>query len=245
MRFENRQTGGKETNLRELLNLNMKTSVRSKTTRSYHHSLEACQFIFSEQVLQRKCVSSFQRGRRLWDSARQSPSKALCCVTLAITVTSLMQICRTRIYLNFLIVLRPSSDFIRIFICAGVGIGLISLCIYLHRCLKWHLELPVRLLPCSDHYRFSDICLSKISQFHLQSLHVHNHLAVSLINLNMLCDAQRSLTFNNCTLCSHCIYVFCIYLRTNSDLCHLQHKLLGFYSRDEKCLQRGAAWVFK
>jgi len=24
-----------------------------------------------------------------------------------------------------------------------------------------------------------------------------------------------------------------IYLRTNSDLCHLQHKLIGFYNRDE------------
>ena len=33
---------------------------------------------------------------------------------------------------------------------------------------------------------------------------------------------------NNCTLCPHCIYVFCVYLRTNSDLCHLQHKLIGF-----------------
>ena len=40
-------------------------------------------------------------------------------------------------------------------------------------------------------------------------------------------------------LCPHCIYVFCIYLRTNSDLCHLQHKLIGFYNRDEKCLLRG------
>jgi hypothetical protein len=39
--------------------------------------------------------------------------------------------------------------------------------------------------------------------------------------------------------------VFCIYLRTNSDLCHLLHKLIGFYNRDEKCLQRGTAWVFK
>ena len=37
----------------------------------------------------------------------------------------------------------------------------------------------------------------------------------------------------HCTLCPHCIYVFCIYLRTNSDLCHLQHKLTGFYNRDE------------
>ena len=43
----------------------------------------------------------------------------------------------------------------------------------------------------------------------------------------------------------HCIDVFCIYLRTNSDLRHLQHKLIGFYNRDEKCLQRGTDWVFK
>jgi len=25
----------------------------------------------------------------------------------------------------------------------------------------------------------------------------------------------------------------------------LQHKLIGFYKRDEKCLQRGTDWVFK
>jgi hypothetical protein len=42
-----------------------------------------------------------------------------------------------------------------------------------------------------------------------------------------------------------CIYVSCIYLRTNSDLCHLQHKLIGFYNRDEKSSQRGTDWVFK
>ena len=30
-----------------------------------------------------------------------------------------------------------------------------------------------------------------------------------------------------------------IYLRTNSDLCHLQHKLIGFYNRDENSLLRG------
>ena len=28
-------------------------------------------------------------------------------------------------------------------------------------------------------------------------------------------------------------------------MCHLQHKLIGFYNRDEKCLQRGTDWVFK
>ena len=42
-----------------------------------------------------------------------------------------------------------------------------------------------------------------------------------------------------------CIYVFCVYLRTNSDLCHLQHKLIGSYNQDEKCLLRGTDWVFK
>ena len=36
-----------------------------------------------------------------------------------------------------------------------------------------------------------------------------------------------------------------IYLRTNKDLCQLQHKLIGFYNRHEKCLQRGTNWVFK
>ena len=44
---------------------------------------------------------------------------------------------------------------------------------------------------------------------------------------------------------SHCIYVLYIDLRRNSDLCHLQHKLIGFYNRDKKCLQRGMDWVFK
>jgi len=28
-------------------------------------------------------------------------------------------------------------------------------------------------------------------------------------------------------------------------LCHLQHKLIGFYNRDEKCLLRGMDRVFK
>jgi len=46
-------------------------------------------------------------------------------------------------------------------------------------------------------------------------------------------------------LCPHRTYVFCIYLRTNSDLYHLQHKLIGFYNRFEKYLQRGTNWVFK
>ena len=62
---------------------------------------------------------------------------------------------------------------------------------------------------------------------------------------NLFRDAPAGLTFNNRRLCPHRVYVFCIYLRTNSDLCHLYHKLIGFYNRDEKCLLRGTNWVFK
>ena len=28
-------------------------------------------------------------------------------------------------------------------------------------------------------------------------------------------------------------------------MCHLQHKLIGFYNRNEKCLQRGTDWTFE
>jgi len=38
---------------------------------------------------------------------------------------------------------------------------------------------------------------------------------------------------------------FVFILEQNSYFCHLQHKLNGFYNRDEKCLQRGTDWVFK
>jgi hypothetical protein len=58
-------------------------------------------------------------------------------------------------------------------------------------------------------------------------------------------EAPAGLTFNSYMFCIYCIYVFCIYLGTNSDLCHLQHKLFCFYDRDEKCLQRSTDWVFK
>jgi len=72
---------------------------------------------------------------------------------------------------------------------------------------------------------------------------MHAAYFVNLLKLTFYLLHQHVLTFNNCTLCPHCIYVFCIYLRTNSDLCHLQHKLTGFYNRDEKCLLHGMDWV--
>jgi hypothetical protein len=42
------------------------------------------------------------------------------------------------------------------------------------------------------------------------------------------------------------LYLCVLYLSENKQrLVHLQHKLIGFYNRDEKCLQRGTDWVFK
>ena len=39
--------------------------------------------------------------------------------------------------------------------------------------------------------------------------------------------------------------VLCLSENKQRLLCHLQHKLIGFYNRDEKCLLRGTNWVFK
>jgi hypothetical protein len=74
-----------------------------------------------------------------------------------------------------------------------------------------------------------------------------NRQALKFVILNLLKTTGylTGLKFNKYTLCPHCVYGFCIYLRTNSDLCHLQNKLIGFYNREEKCLQHGTDWVFK
>jgi hypothetical protein len=47
----------------------------------------------------------------------------------------------------------------------------------------------------------------------------------------------------NCTFCPHCIYVCCIYLKTNGDFCPMEHKLAGFYNRDDGSLLSG--WAVK
>ena len=42
------------------------------------------------------------------------------------------------------------------------------------------------------------------------------------------------------------LYLCVLYLSENKQrLVPLQHKLIGFYNRDEKCLLRGTNWVFK
>jgi hypothetical protein len=44
---------------------------------------------------------------------------------------------------------------------------------------------------------------------------------------------------------THCIYVFCMDLRTNNDWLPIHHWLTGLYNRDGTCLLRGTNWAFK
>ena len=55
--------------------------------------------------------------------------------------------------------------------------------------------------------------------------------------MHQQCNIQQLYVLPTLYLCV--LYLF------DSDLCHLQHKLIGFYNRDEKCLPRGTNWVFK
>jgi len=41
------------------------------------------------------------------------------------------------------------------------------------------------------------------------------------------------------------LYLCVLYLSENKQRLVSHHKLIGFYNRDEKCLQRGTDWVFK
>jgi len=51
------------------------------------------------------------------------------------------------------------------------------------------------------------------------------------------------LKLKNSTWLSHCIYVFCVALRTNSNICFMHHWQIDFYNRAGECLQRGTHWV--
>ena len=44
---------------------------------------------------------------------------------------------------------------------------------------------------------------------------------------------------------THCIYVFCVDLRTNRVYFPMYSKLTSFYNRDGDCLLHGTDWVFK
>ena len=87
--------------------------------------------------------------------------------------------------------------------------------------------------------------LQNISWFRIIEVHsVYSAVRSGSLN-KAVCASSLNVNIATTVRSAHTIYVFCIYLRTNSDLCHLQHKLIGFYNRDEKCLQRGTDWVFK
>jgi hypothetical protein len=47
-------------------------------------------------------------------------------------------------------------------------------------------------------------------------------------NVDLLKPTSYVMHPHNYTLCPHCTDLFCIYLRTNSDLCYLHFKLIGF-----------------
>jgi hypothetical protein len=49
------------------------------------------------------------------------------------------------------------------------------------------------------------------------------------------------LTFDNIPT----VYVFCMYYKTNSVFCPIQHSISGFNNRDEKCVLRSTKWIFK
>jgi hypothetical protein len=75
--------------------------------------------------------------------------------------------------------------------------------------------------------------------------HRFNHVPTCSLNLLKPTGYVMHHQFNIQELYTLPTLYLCIYLRTNSDSCHLQHKLVAFYDRVEKCLQRGTDWVFK
>ena len=116
----------------------------------------------------------------------------------------------------------------------------------------WGLDIKDFLLVCRIFY-WMENWMKKLLMFQKSYIMSYMEMPLNIVTSMLMLTFQSlpvtwctsSLTINNCTFCPHCIYVFCIYLRTNSYLCHLQHKLIGLYNWVEKCLLRGTNWVFK
>jgi hypothetical protein len=81
--------------------------------------------------------------------------------------------------------------------------------------------------------------------FSALGLHYKVNVINSFINFLKPNAGVKHQLFNIQELLPQCTRVFCIYLRKNIDLCHLHHKLFGFYNWDGKCLLRGTDWVFE
>ena len=86
------------------------------------------------------------------------------------------------------------------------------------------------------------------SKQYLKIVHTVHCVLIYFASINLLNPTghmmHRQFNIQQLYVLSTLYYLFCIYLRTNSHLCHLYHKLIGFYNRDEKCLLRGTNWVF-
>ena len=104
-----------------------------------------------------------------------------------------------------------------------------------------------------DHWPLREICLQSVSssisrdRFAEQgrrSLPIRTHCSL-LKSGSQLSRKSERLHHTTVRESAVCRTFEMTYVRTNSDLCHLQHKLIGFYNRDEKCLQRGTNCVFK
>jgi len=72
-------------------------------------------------------------------------------------------------------------------------------------------------------------------------------LHIGVINLLRLTGYVMQHQFNIQQLCVLPTLYFCVlYLSENKQrIVPLNHELIGFYNRDEKCLLHGTDWVFK
>ena len=79
--------------------------------------------------------------------------------------------------------------------------------------------------------------------------HLVYSVGYSLVSINLLKPTghvmHQQFNIQQLHVLSTLYLCICNYLRTNSDLRHIQHQMIGFYNRDEKCLLRGTNWVFK
>jgi hypothetical protein len=84
-----------------------------------------------------------------------------------------------------------------------------------------------------------ELCLHSTNPYHITCMKMH-----STLTFQSLAVCLRTTRFNmqQFDMVLALRWVLCTDLRTNSDCCFTQHKLIGFYNRGGKCLQRGTDW---